>query len=151
MRNPKGIIFLIAVSLMNISCLDKIKKGDRVCIDGHCVNVEIVQKKVDMERGLQNRESLDENAGMLFIFSKSAKHSFWMEKTLIPLDMIWINHYQEIVYIEENATPCKIYPCTIYTPTREALYVLEVNAGYVAKKGIKVGDRADFKIKSKSK
>ena len=147
MINKKITTILLIFSLSNLSCLSTFKKKDKVCFEGRCVQVEVVQKLEERERGLQNRESLDENAGMLFVFTKSAKHSFWMKNTLIPLDMIWIDHYQKIVYIKENAAPCKIHPCEIYSPDKDALYVLEVNAGYVKEKGLKVGDRAEFKIK----
>ena len=149
MVNKKITAILLIFSLSNLSCLSTFKNKDKVCFDGQCVKVEIVQTQKERERGLQNRGSLDKDAGMLFIFAKSGKHGFWMKNTLISLDMIWLNNYQEIVYIQENAVPCRMPPCKIYSPDRDALYVLEVNAGYAEEQGLKVGDRADFKIKFK--
>ena len=53
-------------------------------------------------------------------------HGFWMKNTLIPLDMIWIDSDLTVVDIQ-YAVPCESDPCTIYTPAKEAIYVLEVN------------------------
>jgi len=77
---------------------------------------------------------------MLFSFAEDKIHSFWMKNTLIPLDMIWINSRNEIVYIYENAQPCKEDPCTSITPPVEARFVLEINGGLAEELGINIGD-----------
>lgn len=97
-------------------------------------------------RGLQFRGSLDSYSGMLFIFPQSRRHSFWMKDTLIPLDMIWMDHGRKIVHIEHDVPPCREDPCPVYTPPQEALYVLEVNAGTAGALGLQLGDEAEFKI-----
>ena len=87
------------------------------------------------------RESLDKDKGMLFVYDKESKQSFWMENTLIPLDIIWINKDNKIVYIV-TAESCKKDPCEIYSSDEEALYVLEINAGLTNDYNIKIGDIA---------
>ena len=69
-----------------------------------------------------------------------------MKETLIPLDMIWMDYARRVVFIAADVPPCKSDPCPTYTPPRDALYVLEVNAGYTQKNSIKVGDAAEFRI-----
>ena len=118
---------------------------DQVCFGEKCVNVEVVQKEEELHRGLQFRKSLDPGRGMLFIFQKSGPYAFWMKDTLIPLDMIWMDDTRKIVHIEHNVPPCAADPCPRYTPTAEALYVLEVNAGYAATLGLQLNDQAEFK------
>jgi uncharacterized membrane protein (UPF0127 family) len=60
-----------------------------------------------------------------------------------PLDIIWIDRNKKIVEIYEYALPCKDV-CKTITPQAAALYVLEVNAGFAKKQGIKIGDRLTF-------
>ena len=42
--------------------------------------------------GLMFKKSLDENAGMLFLYKDSAKRVLYMRNTLIPLDAGWFTH-----------------------------------------------------------
>lgn len=118
-----------------------------VCFQSRCVQVEVVQKKEDLLRGLQNRTSLPEKGGMLFIFPKPGEYPMWMKDTRIPLDMIWLDHYQNVIFIAKNLQPCQKDPCPSYGPRQEALYVLEVNSGLADEWRIKLNDWANFKIK----
>lgn len=72
------------------------------------------------------RESLCDDCGMLFIFTNADFHNFWMKNTLIPLDIIYINADLTVVDIM-HAEPCYADNCTIYTPKKVALFVLETN------------------------
>lgn len=121
---------------------------DQVCFGEQCINVEVVQKEEDLSRGLQLRKTLAPDTGMLFVFAKSRPYAFWMKDTLIPIDMIWMDSAQRIVHIEHHVPPCTQDPCPHYTPPKEALYVLEVNAGYAETLGLKLGDTAEFRLKS---
>jgi uncharacterized membrane protein (UPF0127 family) len=110
--------------------------------------VEVATTDETRMRGLQFRNSLSENQGMLFVFDHEDQYAFWMKDTLIPLDIIWLDYSKKVVYIEENAKPCKIAPCPSYRPSANALYVLEVNAGYAQKIGLKKGDALEFQLKN---
>lgn len=118
----------------------------QVCFKDRCFKVEVVQKKEDLQRGLQSRKFLDAGSGMLFVFSQSRPYSFWMKDTLIPLDMIWMDYARRVVHIEHAVPPCAADPCPRYTSPREALYVLEINAGYARTMDIQLGDTADFHL-----
>ena len=87
------------------------------------------------------RKHLDEKAGMIFVFADAAPRTFWMHNTEIPLDMIFVNSSFRVVGIVANAPPETDTPRSVEGDSR---YVLEVNGGFCAKNGIKVGDRFDF-------
>lgn len=131
------IVLLILVGIILYSTLSKPK----ACFEGECFELEIADTSEERQEGLMNRSSLEENKGMLFVFEKPGKYSFWMKNTKIPLDMIWINSDNEIVHIKHNAQPCKKDPCESYGPDEEANYVLEINGGLAKKTGLKKGDR----------
>ena len=95
-------------------------------------------------KGLQARQHLGKDRGMLFVFQESKKHSFWMKDTFIALDIVWIDGEKRIVTIMPNILPCKTEKCPVYTPSKNALYVLEVNAGVTIELGLNVGDHAVF-------
>lgn len=115
-------------------------------INGRTYNLLIANDDKSRQIGLSNRKSLDKNSGMLFIFPKKGVYSFWMKNTQIPLDMIWIND-NKIVYIVKNAPPQagKTDGIPVYTPSSEANYVLEVNAGETDKYKFKNGDAVNLK------
>jgi uncharacterized membrane protein (UPF0127 family) len=138
-------INLVVFLILSAGCRP-VSAGDTVCIKKHCYNVEVVSRDPDRARGLQHRTELPPDAGMLFIFSNSGEHSFWMKDTLIPLDMIWLDHARRVVHIETDVPPCRQDPCPKYTPLAAALYVLELNAGEARKKGIAVGDQVEFQL-----
>ena len=98
-----------------------------VCIEDHCFDSEIADSEQEREQWLMNRTYLSTQSGMLFVFPQEGKYSFWMKNTLIPLDMIWIDHHGRVVDIQ-TAQPCDSDPCPSYIPSHSGLYVLEVNA-----------------------
>ena len=118
----------------------------RVCFDENCFSVEIADDDGERTFGLMNRDSLDADKGMLFIFDNEGNYPFWMKNTLIPLDMVWLNSNKEVVFIKENALPCEQDPCSIITHEGQAKYVVELNAGTAADKGISVGQAVRFEI-----
>lgn len=111
--------------------------------DGQSVRVyvELALTPEQQERGLMYRQSLAKDAGMLFVFSESDVHSFWMKNTPLPLDMLFIDAEREIVGIVEHAVPFTTTNRTVGKPSR---YVLEVNAGFAGEHNMKSGDRVDL-------
>jgi uncharacterized membrane protein (UPF0127 family) len=104
------------------------------------LEIEIADDEGEIMRGLMDRLSMPENAGMFFIFDKDEPRSFWMKNTYISLDIIYINSNKEIVSIQKYTQP----KTTSSIPSEEpAMYVLEVNAGFVDKFGINAGDRIE--------
>lgn len=107
----------------------------------HRVAVEVARTDEERAMGLMHRRSLAEDAGMLFIFTESDDHSFWMRNTLIPLDMIFIGEDGRVVGIVERAEPLTLTQRSVGKPSR---YVLEVNGGWSAARGVRVGDVVRF-------
>lgn len=98
-------------------------------------NVQIAKTEDEMAKGLQGVKELPDNEGMLFCFEKPEEQSFWMEDTLIPLDIIFINEDNEVIKVQQGVPMSKeAITC------KDVLYVLEVNAG----SGIKIGDELDY-------
>lgn len=103
--------------------------------------VEIVDTPKKLEEGLRNRENICDNCGMLFIFSKSGRHSFWMKGMKFGIDIIWIDG-NEIVHVEKNIP---FNYSKIMNPEVRSDKVLEINGGTTERIGIKTGDVVEFK------
>lgn len=91
-------------------------------------------------RGLMEVEEIPDDYGMVFLWSDSGKHGFYMKDTLIPLDIAWWNADGEIVDIQ-TMEPCTEDPCRTYVPAENHIGAVEVNAGLLESKGVEVGDR----------
>jgi uncharacterized membrane protein (UPF0127 family) len=104
------------------------------------LNVELATSPSEQAKGLSGRDSMPANHGMLFIFGAEGNWSFWMNGMKFPLDIIWFNSNRQVVFIEQGLQPCGPNECPSFSPSTAAMYVLEVNAGFVSTHGVSTGD-----------
>ena len=99
------------------------------------VTVEFASTPEERQLGLMNREHMDEDRGMLFLFPADTRGGFWMRNTYIPLDIAYIGADGTVQEIRKgeplNETP--LFPANAYR------YVLEVNQGWFERHGLGVG------------
>lgn len=137
------ILAVVSFIIIIMLSLNSSTKKSYISVGGKQVFVEYARTPSQHAKGLMHRESLDENSGMLFVFSQETFYPFWMKNTLIPLDIIWINSNMKIVDIK-TAQPCTTPQCPTYVPNDIAKYVLEVNGDWAQKNNIKIGDTVDL-------
>lgn len=99
-------------------------------------SVEIADDAGERAQGLMHRESLPAGAGMLFVYEHPQPVSFWMENTLIPLDMVFLDAAGRVVKVHENAVPLDRTPIP---GGEDVLAVLEINGGLARAIGIAPG------------
>jgi hypothetical protein len=100
------------------------------------VHVEMASLEHDTERGLMYRTQMAEDHGMLFLLDLR-DHAFWMHNTCISLDLLYIDG-DRIAGIIESAPILNEQQQSIGVPTTD---VLELNAGYCKRHGIRAGQR----------
>ena len=98
-------------------------------------NVEVAATDEQREKGLQGRDKLAKNSGMLFTYKTPQTVGMWMKDCTIPLDIIFINEDCEVI----STITAKPNDPTIIEED-DVKYVLEVNANSL----IRVGDEVDF-------
>lgn len=108
----------------------------------HSFRVEIARTPLEQMVGLMYREDMEEDAGMLFLFSTPRLAAFWMKNTLIPLDMLFIDAEGRIVNIHENVPPLSLEQRPSNGPV---MAVLELLGGTTARLGIAAGDKIEHK------
>jgi uncharacterized membrane protein (UPF0127 family) len=104
---------------------------------------ELADDAGERSMGLMFRNKLGANQGMLFVFSEDSLSPFWMQNTLIPLDIIFVDAEKKIVSLVAQAQPQTTEPRSPAGPYR---YVLEIPGGRAAALGIQAGDRLDFSL-----
>jgi uncharacterized membrane protein (UPF0127 family) len=103
------------------------------------VDVEVAERDRDRMRGLMYRTALGEANGMLFVFEGRRTLRFWMRNTCLPLDMLFLDDDGLVVGIEENVPTMNDASYGVDCPSR---YVLEVNAGWARRHGVRAGQHA---------
>ncbi|MCD6035517.1 MAG: hypothetical protein K0R63_1258 [Rickettsiales bacterium] len=102
------------------------------------LHMELALSAKQQERGLQYRDELREDQGMLFLFTPSRIVNMWMADTPRPLDMLFLDRKGVIVYIVTDTVP---FSRDIISSDIPVAAVLEVNAGYAQKHTIAPGDK----------
>ena len=106
---------------------------------GHkTLTVEVAERPEQTAHGLMYRKSLAGDRGMLFDLKSRKVQAFWMRNTCIPLDMMDIDDDGLIVGILEQVPVLNEEERSVGCPSR---YVLEVQAGFSRKNGVRPGQR----------
>lgn len=98
--------------------------------------LETANTNSERARGLMFRRNMAPHAGMIFVFPSERPQSFWMRNTLIPLDMVFVRADLTVDSVVANAVPLTESPRSSDGP---AMYVIELNAGEAAARGIVAG------------
>lgn len=112
----------------------------------HQISAQVAQTPVQRQIGLMNRRDMPQHEGMLFIFEEPSQQCFWMKNTLLPLTAAFLADDGTIV----NLADMKPQTLDSHCSAQPVRYVLEMNQGWFAKKGIKPGMRlsgAAFEVK----
>ena len=113
---------------------------DRVQLRGDwgetAFDVDVVDTPATRARGLMYVEHLPRGQGMLFVFERPQRTSFWMKNTLIPLDMLFVDETGLVRRVHENAVPGDL---SGIPGGDDILVVLEINGGLSDDYGIEAG------------
>ena len=108
----------------------------------HQIETQVAISEDQHATGLMFRDEMPANEGMLFIFEKPEKKCFWMRNTRIPLTAAFVEDDGTIVNLEDMK-PLSLESHCSSKPVR---YVLEMNLGWFAKKGVKPGSKLGGKL-----
>ncbi|MEM9830118.1 MAG: DUF192 domain-containing protein [Bacteroidota bacterium] len=107
------------------------------------IAIEVADDNEQRAQGMMYRSSMNEEEGMLFIHEQPRIQSYWMKNVKVPLDIIYVSEDKEIVTIYQGVMP---YSEKSIPSSAEALYVVEVNAGFTGRHQIEEGDYIAFEV-----
>ncbi len=108
----------------------------------HLIDTQLALTPEQRQIGLMHRKTMPQHEGMLFVFEQPTKQCFWMKNTLLPLTAAFVADDGTIV----NLADMKPQTLDAHCSDKPVRYVLEMNQGWFAKKGIKAG----FKLGGKA-
>jgi uncharacterized protein len=101
----------------------------------HNIQAEVAQTPEQRSTGLMFRKEMAANEGMLFIFEQPAVQCFWMKNTLLPLSIAFVDDSGAVVNLADMKPQSEQSHCS----TKPVRFVLEMNQGWFAKRGIGPG------------
>jgi hypothetical protein len=107
----------------------------------HLIEVQVAATPEQRATGLMFRREMPASEGMLFVFEQPAPQCFWMKNTLLPLTAAFVADDGSIV----NLADMKPQTTDSHCSDKPVRYVLEMNQGWFAKKGIKAGFKLGVK------
>ncbi len=131
----RRIVMMLAFAALATGCASSLPTASLKVGDA-TLSVEIAHTPAQRERGLMYRKSMPEDHGMLFVFPRDEQLSFWMKNTLVPLSIAFISSDGTIKQIADMQPESLANIPSDYS----VRYALEVNQGFFARHGIRVGE-----------
>lgn len=117
-------------------------------VDEIILRVQIADTEQRRILGLMHQNELPYDEGMIFIFDTAGQHSMWMRNMQFPLDIIWFDENGVAVHIEQDVRPCltavEAMTCPSVVSSVDALYILEVTAGFVGMHDVRLGSQLNL-------
>ncbi len=85
-----GTAVVILVTILLITLLIS-GKSTKVLVNDQTFKVIVAKSDKDKQIGLSEKNKIEQDQGMLFIFDNPDYHSFWMKDMKFPIDIIYIN------------------------------------------------------------
>ena len=101
----------------------------------HQIQAQVAANPDQRSIGLMHRAEMPQGEGMLFAFEQATQQCFWMKNTLLPLTAAFIADDGTIV----NLADMKPQTTDAHCSEQPVRWVLEMNQGWFAKRGIKAG------------
>jgi uncharacterized membrane protein (UPF0127 family) len=106
-----------------------------IAINNHSISTEIAETPAERQRWLTFRsEEMPLSSALLLVYDKADLYSLWLLNIQFNIDLIWFDGAGNIVYIKQDAAPCKntldAVQCT-YKNTIPARYVLAATTGFI--------------------
>jgi uncharacterized membrane protein (UPF0127 family) len=93
------------------------------------ITAELAQTPEELSRGLMYRESLGDNAGMLFVLREPQQAVFWMKNTPLPLSIAYLNSHGQILEIYDMSPFSEVQ---VSSKSDKVRFALEMNQGWFA-------------------
>jgi uncharacterized protein len=127
----------LAAALLPAAAQDAQMNLPRVTLSAgmHQIDAQVAQTPDQRATGLMFRKEMPQHEGMLFAFEQPSVQCFWMKNTLLPLTAAFVADDGTVVNLADMEPQSTASHCS----DKPVRYVLEMNRGWFAKKGIKPG------------
>lgn len=137
-----AVLAVVVAGIMLLASVNSRKA--MLSIGGQLVHARVADTEPVRQKGLSGTKSLGDNEAMLFVFDNPGRWGIWMKEMHYNIDIVWLNESKKVVSIERDVSP-ETYP-RVFLPQSDALYVVELPAGFAAKNGLGVGQMVSFSV-----
>jgi uncharacterized membrane protein (UPF0127 family) len=135
---PKSLFHALLLGLFTIlSFCANAQEGPQLNLQRIKISAGMYQIDTQLAMTPTERQIGPAHEGMLFVFEQPTKQCFWMKNTLLPLTAAFVADDGTIVNLEDMKPQTLEAHCS----SKEVRYVLEMNQGWFAKRGIKAGTK----------
>ncbi len=134
---PALALLALAAALLPAAAQEAQMNLPRVTLSAgmHQIDAQVAQTPEQRATGLMFRKEMPQHQGMLFAFEQPSVQCFWMKNTLLPLTAAFVADDGTVVNLADMQPQTTASHCS----DKPVRYVLEMNQGWFAKKGIKPG------------
>lgn len=127
-----SIVVAVAIALVALS-----QRGSYLELGGMRFRAEVVDTDETRLLGLSGRDSLAQDAAMLFVFETPKTQCIWMKGMRFDIDILWFDSSQRLVSQKHRVSP-QTYPRSFCVDN--AQYVVELATGTAQTLGLEQGD-----------
>lgn len=123
-------ILILPVILVLAGCTNLSEKNTKkkISIDNRKFAVEVAKTIEAQRKGLSGKNSIESDKGMLFVFDKKDYPQFWMQDTLIPLQVLMVDGCKIVQIIEMEVEKDPANAEMIYKSSEPADKAVELNS-----------------------
>lgn len=140
----KGLLHVLAIAALSSSLWASAQDGPQLNLQRikltagmYLIDAQVALTPEQRQIGLMFRKDMPQQEGMIFVFEQATPQCFWMKNTLLPLTAAFVADDGTIV----NLADMKPQTTDSHCSAKPVRYVLEMNKGWFAKKGIKAGSK----------
>ena len=136
------LLVIIVVFAMGKKIYDSFWSKATIKIGGQEVRVLVADTPARRFKGWSDQKDMGKYGGMLFVFPTAVRYAMVMRDMRFPLDIVWLDN-GKVVDIAPNLPPEPNVPedkLTVYGARASSTMVLELQAGFRDRTGIKIGD-----------
>lgn len=112
----------------------------QVVFPGTRLLVPVAARREERTRGLQGRQHLGPQEGLLFVFPQIHPQEFWMKNTPVPLSIAWLSQEGKILEIQQMEPETT----NLHQPGQPAAMALEMSRGWFQQHDLSVGDTGNI-------
>ena len=101
--------------------------------------LELAASRAEQECGLMYRKTMPRHVGMIFPFDPPKPATFWMENTVLALDLVFVGSDNRVLSIAQG----KPFSRDILDSRGVTAAVIELNIGEARRIGLKPGDKVE--------
>ena len=129
---------------------------EAVVIGEDTFKLEVAANGKSRAKGLMNRQKIDDDGGMIFIYKRARVRSFWMKNCLVDIDLLYLDGRGRIVSMHKmkkessrgENEPVVEYERRLkrYPSRRPAQFIIELKAGWIDRLKPKVGETIELDL-----